>query len=475
MKADLNVVGGTLVIPGSGLIRAGVSIHKGKVLSIAVEEALPPARESVDASGLHVFPGIFDPHVHLGFSGSFANDCRTESLSALAAGTTTLSALLREPGSYLDLFADFQRDAEANVYTDIIFSLKLGDENQVDEIPKYVDRLGVTAFKMYQYGLPGVFESEDDGLMFMAMKTLARLGDPALLAIHCENEPIVIQATERVRRERNQGSLADWAETHPEEAEEEGLMRAAYLSEVTGARIYAVHLSTALAARRLPELRKRNPNLFVETTSPNLSITKFSKMGFLAKMSPPFHAQEDVDALWEALRDGLIDTLGTDHTPRTRSVKNTKGGLWGSMTGIAAVGTHLPVLLHEGHHKRGISLVKIAEAASRNPARIYGIYPQKGAIAPGSDADLVLVDLEAEKKVRPEELHSFADFSLYEGDVLKGWPITVIKGGKVAIQDGEVRIEPGAGHYLRRKLASGRRATDLMSKTKPALRQGKRS
>ena len=234
MKADLNIVGGTLVIPGSGLVRAGVSIHRGKILSVAFEDALPPARETFEASGLHVFPGVMDPHVHLGFSGSFANDCRTESLSALSAGTTTLSALLREPGSYLKTFPDFRKDAEANSYTDMVFSIRLGEERQVEEIPEYVDRLGVTGFKCYQYGLPGIVEAEDDGLMFMAMKTLAKLGDPTFLAIHCENEDLVIQATERVRAKKKKGALADWADTHPDEAEEEGVLRAAYLSEATG-------------------------------------------------------------------------------------------------------------------------------------------------------------------------------------------------------------------------------------------------
>ncbi|MBI2881060.1 MAG: dihydroorotase family protein [Candidatus Tectomicrobia bacterium] len=464
MKADLNIVGGTLVLPGAGLLRAGISIRKGKIFSVALEEALPDARETLEAAGLHVFPGIIDPHVHLGFSGSFANDCRTETLSALAAGTTTLSALLREPGSYLKLFPDFLRDAEANVHTDIVFSLKLGDEGQAAEIPRYVDRLGVTAFKMYQYGLPGMIQSDDDGLMLLALRTLAKLGEPTFLAVHCEDESIVVRATERVRRERKEGTLADWADTHPDVAEEAGVLRAAYLSEVTGGRVYVVHLSTARAARRLREIRRRNPNLLVETTSPNLSITRDSSKGFLAKMSPAFHGPQDVEALWEALRDGVIDTLGTDHTPRRRSEKNLEGGLWGSRTGIAAVGTHLPVLLHEGHHKRGIPLVRIAEAASRNPARIFGIYPQKGDIRAGSDADLVLVDLEAERKVRPEDLHSFAGFSLYEGEILKGWPEVVVKGGKVAIRDGEVLSEPGSGRYLRRKLACGRRAEEVMKK-----------
>jgi dihydroorotase-like cyclic amidohydrolase len=476
MKADLNIVGGTLVLPGTGLIRAGVSIRGGKIVSVGVEKALPPAKKKLDASGLHVFPGIFDPHVHLGFSGSFANDCRTESLSALSAGTTTMSHLVREPGSYLDIFPDFVRDAEDNLYTDIVFSLMLGEEQQVDKIPQSVDKLGVTAFKMYQYGLPGAVAAQDDGLMFSAMKTLGRLGDPTFLAVHCEDESMVVRATERVKRERKNGTLAHWADTHPDEAEEEGVIRAAYLSEVTGSRVYVVHLSTALAARRLRGLRAQNPNILVETTSPNLSVTKYSKKGFLAKMSPPFRAPEDVDTLWEALRDGVIDTIGTDHTPRRRAQKKVKEGLWGSMTGIAAVGSHLPALLHEGYHKRGIPLPLIAETASRNPARIYGIYPQKGDIRVGTDADLVLVDLDEKRRVPGDGLHSFAGFNLHEGEMLKGWPQIVIKGGEIAIQGGKIRIKPGSGRYLRRKLACGRRATDVMGMKTPrkASAEGRR-
>ncbi|MFQ5912607.1 MAG: dihydroorotase family protein [Nitrospinota bacterium] len=466
MRADLNIVGGTLVLPGLGLLRAGISLRNGKIFSVALEEALPNAREILDASGLHVFPGVFDPHVHLGLSGNFAGDCRTETLSALAAGTTTLSAFLLERESYLELFPDLLRSAGTNIYADLLFSFKLSNEEQVNEIPLYVDQLGVTCFKMYQCGLPGVVEAEDDGLMWTAMQTLARLDYPALLAIHAEDESIVVRATERVRRERRQGTLADWADTHPDVAEEEGVVRAAYLAEITGARVYIVHLSSALGARRLGELRRRTPNLFGETTSPNLSMTKFSDKGFLAKMSPPFRTPEDVDALWEALRASIIDTIGTDHTPIARSAKNVGGGLWESNTGIAAAGTHLPVLLHEGYHKRGIPLVTLAEATSRNPARIHGVYPKKGVIAPGSDADLVLVDLETERRIRPEDLYSFAGFSLYEGDILKGWPSTVIKGGKIAIQDGDVRVEPGSGRFLRRSLASGRRASTLMGRGK---------
>ena len=463
MRADLNVVGGTLVLPGEGLLRAGISLLNGKIFSLAVEKMLPPARETLDASGLYVFPGVFDPHVHLGLSGHFAHECRTETLSALAAGTTTLSSFLLERESYLSLLPDLVRDAEANLYTDLLFACKLSNEEQVSEIPLYLDRLGVTCFKMYQCGLPGVVEAEDDGLMLMAMQTLARLGEPAMLAIHAEDESIVVRATERIRREKADGTLADWADTHPDVAEEEGVVRAAYLAEVTGARVYIVHLSTGLAAKRLRDLRRRIPNLFVETTSPNLSLTKFSDKGFLAKMSPPFRAPEDLNTLWDALRDGVIDTVGTDHTPCSRSAKNVEGGLWNSNTGIAAVGTHLPVLLHEGYHKRGIPLVKLAEVTSRNPARIHGIYPRKGVIAPGSDADLVLVDLQTERRVRPEDLSSFAGFSIYEEDVLKGWPSTVIKAGKVVIQDGQVLAEPGSGNFLRRGLASGRRAAELIA------------
>ena len=423
--------------------------------------SLPPARPSRPRAST-CFPGVMDPHVHLGFSGSFANDCRTESLSALSAGTTTLSALLREPGSYLKTFPDFRKDAEANSYTDMVFSIRLGEERQVEEIPEYVDRLGVTGFKCYQYGLPGIVEAEDDGLMFMAMKTLAKLGDPTFLAIHCENEDLVIQATERVRakkKKRRPRRLGGYA---PRRGRGRGRPPGGLSIRSDGrAGLHRPPLdrpggeAAARASPAEPEPPRR------DNLPQPVHHEVLEKRGSSPKCRPPSARPN------QSRRSGRRCGTGIS-TPWARTTRPGRGRKRTFEEGSGAPRREsrpseptCPSCCMRATTSGAFPLVRIAEATSRNPARIYGVYPQKGDIRPGTDADLALVDLETEKRVRPEKLHSFSDFSLYEGDVLKGWPKAIIKGGRLALVDDEVRIEPGAGRYLRRKLASGRRATDM--------------
>jgi dihydroorotase-like cyclic amidohydrolase len=253
-----------------------------------------------------------------------------------------------------------------------------------------------------------------------------------------------------VRRSRPEGNLADWADTHPDIAEAEAVHRAAFLASQAGCRLYIVHLSSRAGLEAAREERADRRKLHVETTSPYLSLTKHDPNGLLAKMSPPVRAQEDVDALWDGLRAGIIDCVGTDNTSRDRATKNPAGGLWGARPGYPVLGTHLAALLHEGYHRRGVPLEILAARACAAPARVFGLYPQKGTLAVGSDADLAVIDLDLEREVRPASLHSFSDFSPFEGRTLKGWATAVIKGGRLAYRDGEVLAAPGTGRYLAR-------------------------
>jgi dihydropyrimidinase len=166
-------------------------------------------------------------------------------------------------------------------------------------------------------------------------------------------------------------------------------------------------------------------------------------------MLPPIKDEADREALWAAIKDGTINSIGTDNVSLNKEIKGADKGMLNAMPGYPVLQTHLPVLLHEGVNKRGVSLEKLAELTSKNPAEIFGLYPRKGTIAVGSDADLVVVDLEKERTVKAEELYSFADFSLYEGRTLKGWPVVTVKGGRVAVEDGQVAVQPGAS-FLRR-------------------------
>ncbi len=256
----------------------------------------------------------------------------------------------------------------------------------------------------------------------------------------------------RQKTSKREMTLADWSDRHPDEAEGEAVQRAVYFASLAGCRLYIVHLSTAMACRRLRELRKGRDHVTVETTSPYLSIDKTHPAGFLAKMTPPFRAPEDREVLWEGIREGVIDTVGTDSAPRTLDQKNPKGGLFGSKGAFPAVETHFPVLLTEGFHRRGIPLHVLAAKTSLGPARAYGLYPRKGTFLPGADADLVLVDLNKTWKVRLKDLHSKAGFSLYEGKTLKGKPVVTVKTGKIVFDHGRVLAEPGSGSYLRRSL-----------------------
>ena len=190
--------------------------------------------------------------------------------------------------------------------------------------------------------------------------------------------------------------------------------------------------------------------MFVETTSAYLSLDKDDPSGLLAKMLPPIKDASDREALWEAVKDGTINSIGTDNVSLNREIKGAEKGMLNAMPGYAVLQTHLPVLLHEGVNKRGVSLERLVELTSKGPAEIYGLYPKKGTIAVGSDADLVIVDLEKEQTVDESKLYSFSDFSIYNGRTLKGWPVMTVKAGEVVVEDGEVMAEPGIGSYLRR-------------------------
>lgn len=447
---DLAVVNGTLVIPGQGLLRADIGIRDGEICVIGKRQSFQNARQEVDASGRYVLPGLFDPHIHLGGRTSFEKEVLTETKSALAGGVTTLGCFLRRQESYLGCFDEYLKKAEQRLYTDIIFHLAILNEKHLEEIPLCASQLGVTSFKVYMSGRPHV-ASADDWLIFHTFKKVAELGYPAITCVHAENAALVDHAMDEVLKNKPNGTLADWAESHPNMAEEEAVMRTAFLAEKAKARVYIVHVTTADAVGRLRDIKRVTNSIYAETSSVYLSKDKHDEIGLWAKRNPPLRDKVDVEALWEAVRGDVIDTFGTDNVTADRAGNKGDTTLAEAKGGFPLLATNLPVLLDEGYHKRGVPLEKIAEKASTAPARIFGIYPRKGAIQVGSDADLVIVDLEKEKVVDHRQLHSVADFSIYDGKKLKGWPVMTIKAGRVVAEDYAIKAEPGCGSYLRRR------------------------
>jgi dihydropyrimidinase len=215
-----------------------------------------------------------------------------------------------------------------------------------------------------------------------------------------------------------------------------------------------VHLSAKLTMEALQLPWANNPALIGETCSHYLMHTTDSAAGLLATVSPPIRHQSDQDALWEALADGRLQAVGSDSNPIMRETKMGNGEFWSVKPGFDGVGSIVPSLLTGGYHRRNLPLGRIAEIMAEKPARIFGLYPQKGTIAPGSDADLVLVDLDGEYTMGAEATAEHSDFSIYDGMPFKGRPVMTLSRGEIIARDGVMTAPPGRGRYLRRRVST---------------------
>lgn len=448
---DLIVRNGTLVIPGIGQVKADVGILEGKIAVLGTGLA-QSAAEVCDAAGRTVLPGIFDPHIHLGNEQSFESEAETETRAAVLGGVTTVGIFLRSlEDSYFQHLPAFCRAMNERSYVDSVFHPQIFTEEQIGEIPAYAEQYGIRSFKFYMSGMPGIVKSVTDDVLLDGFRAVASLGPDAIACVHCETGALIDRARDELKKCKPQATLADWEDAHPAVAEALAVQTALYLAKVAGVHLHVVHLSSRQGLELVRAARRAGVQFTVETTSPYLGINSSDQNGFLAIMVPPVRTPEHQTALWTGLSEGSINTVGTDNTSRARATKRPEAGLHGSRPGLPVLGTHLPALLHHGR-LRGVPLETLVERATRSPARVYGIYPQKGTIAVGSDADLVIVDLELERVVRAEDLQGMSDFSPFEGKKLRGWPVATIKGGEIVARDGKIVGKP-RGRYLPRKPA----------------------
>ena len=331
-------------------------------------------------------------------------------------------------------------------FVDSIFHPQIFTDEQIAEIPIYASEYGIRSFKFYMSGLPGIVKSVTDDVLLRGFKAVAALGADAVACVHCETGALIEQARRELQN-KHSGTLADWELAHPAEAEALAIQTAVYLAGVAGVHLYVVHLSSHEGLDVVRAARAQGRSFTVETTTPFLGIASNDQNGFLAKAVPPVRSPAHQAALWQGLLEGSINTVGTDNTSRTRAAKQPEAGLHGARPGLPVLGTHLPVLLHFGV-KRGVPLELLVDRATRAPAKTFGLYPRKGTIAVGSDADLVVVDLELERAVSAEDLRGMSDFSPFEGKTRKGWPIATVKSGRVVALQGR-RAQPNQ-HYLPR-------------------------
>jgi dihydropyrimidinase len=455
-RHDLVVTGGTVVSPEHGRFQADVAATDGRISAIAGPGSLDGA-EIVDATGRYVLPGVVDPHVHHGLFGSLADEADTESRSGLVGGVTTTGNIFRRGAPYTEVLADYADAAEANYRHDYFFTLGLLSDHHVAEIPALIDQFGVTSFKWYgNYKLQaielfGVDRNLLDDVADRFIQELAGADQPTTLAYHAENAEI----TERLTRELKAAGADGYdaiVQKFPGYAEAQAAVAGTTLAAQHDYAddFYVVHVSSRRTAEELERLQSNGIDVTAETCTHYLTLTA-EACDQRMRINPPVRSEADQDALWEHLRSGTIDCVGTDHIANCREDK-IGADIWDGLWGSPSSATLLPLLLDQGVHAGRLSLERTAAVSSTNNAMAYELYPRKGAIRVGSDADLVVVDLDETKTVRPELLRSSADYTMYDGWEITGWPTQTIVRGRVAYDHGEILAEPGDGTHVDRPI-----------------------
>jgi dihydropyrimidinase len=302
---------------------------------------------------------------------------------------------------------------------------------------------------------PGTYGARE-GLVDMTdelMSSIVNLGASmhSTILVHAEN-PQICSENMRAAKHRGMSSLEAWSYCRPSYSEAQSIAKISELGRRSGsADLYFVHIgSTAAIDAILAQREMGRSNYYMETCPHYLTHT--TEFGDLTgKVTPPIRSKSDVQSMWSALRNGIVDTVGTDHVANRLEMKVGKGDIWSALSGFPGVATMLPVLLSKGVNENRIGIERVAEVTSYNTARIFDMYPRKGTIQPGSDADLTLIDLNLEKTVTPELLQSYSDYTIYDGWKLRGWPIMTIVRGNIIMEDGEVANEAlGHGEFVPR-------------------------
>jgi dihydropyrimidinase len=449
------------IITADSRTRADIFAENEAITRIGRDLEAPPNAEIVDATGKYIFPGFIDPHVHiyLPFMATFAKDTHeTASIAALIGGTTTYIEMCC-PSRMDDTLAGYQLwKAKAAVgsacdYTFHMSVTKFGDqtEGQLREI--VAD--GITSFKIFLAYKN--FFGVDDAEMYQTLALAKKLG--VITTAHCENAELVGRLQQKLIAEGKTGP--EWHEpSRPEAVEAEGTNRFATFLETTGASGYVVHLSCEPALSAAARAKERGTKISVECVIPHLLLdSTYTERpgieGMKHVMSPPLRRKSNQKTLWDALNAGLIDTVGTDHCPF-----DTEQKLLGRDTftripnGIPGIEERVNLLYTYGVSRGNLGIHRFVDAASTRAAKLFGLFPRKGTIAVGSDADLVVYDPAHKGVISARTQHVNNDYNGFEGMEIDGRPSAVTVRGKVQVRDGIFVGDRHRGKLLRRAIAS---------------------
>jgi dihydroorotase-like cyclic amidohydrolase len=419
------------VVTERGEFHGGVAVDEGKIVAIGSDDGLPAARRTIDAQGQHLLPGVVDPHCHLGGAYNFVDDIFTETVAAAKGGVTTALQFTRIPeGSYVDLFNERKAIGEANAITDFGFHFAIQNEQHIADIPRIAAETGVQSFKLYFGYQPGSSISvvpANDGWVLKTMKAVRELPH-GVVAVHCENSAIG-ESLKADLIAHGRIDLGAFTESRPAFSELETINRMIFLAEQTGCPLYIVHTTIGSGVRAIADARARGVDVSVETCPHYLTRSAYDEdLDISAKILPPLRDRDEIERLWAELLQGRVSTLGSDHVPYPAKHADN---VWDEKPGIVNFEWELPLLVTEGVVKRGLSFPELVRLNSAEPARRFGMYPQKGSLLPGADADLVLINMSDYREPVATEKGS----CIYTGMKLTGWPTLTMSRGRVVFDE----------------------------------------
>lgn len=442
----------------TGVFRADILIEDGVVREIGRDLSRPCA-EIIDAEGKYVLPGAVDVHTHMDL---LAGACRavddfyTGTVAAACGGTTTIVDHMAFGPKDCSLWYDveeYHRLADGKAVVDYGFhgTLQHVNDRTLDEMVEIAEKEGITSFKAY---LTYDFKLSDAEL-FQVLRQAKEHG--LVIPVHCENDG-TIGYLRSLYRSQGKTEPIYHAKSRPSHCEAEGVSRMIHLAAMAGdAPLYIVHLSSAAGLAEVRQARARGQQgLGVETCTQYLTLTEKMyedpKEGLKAIMSPPLRTQADIDALWSGIRDRSIDTIATDHCPFNYGKEKQLGSndFTACPNGGPGVEERLQVIYSEGVSKGRISLPDMVRLLCAEPSRMYGLYPRKGALLPGSDGDVVIFDPKRRGVITHDKLHSAVDYTCYEGMEVQGGVDLVMLRGKVIVKDNKFLGAKGDGQYLKR-------------------------
>lgn len=444
-----------LVAALSGVTHGDIRIENGLIAEIAPSISAS-GHQVIDASGMVVIPGGVDAHTHMDIDVRVArasDDFYTGTAAAAIGGTTCIVDHMGFGPKGCDLMHqyDYYRgiaDGKAVIDYGLHGVIQRVDDGILADMHKLTD-VGVTSAKLY---LTYDFRLCDEEILNF-LEVAAKLG--ILTCVHAENHQLINRCRD-ICGKTGHLSPIDHSRSRPPEAEAEAVSRITWFASYIGAPLYIVHLSSALGLMQV-ELAKKvaGDKIFAETCPQYLFLddSKYTDddNGLKHIMSPPLREASNKKALWDGIINNTIDTIGTDHCPFFMHQKMMgKGDFRKAPNGAPGVETRMALIYSEGVSKNKISLERFVDLCCTRPAKLFGLFPHKGAIAPGADADVVLIDPNKRKTITKSILHENVDYTLYEGFEVTGWPVMTISRGEIIARDGHLQAEAGRGRYLRR-------------------------